>query len=107
QLFPAERNQSIRNQFFNARYTVFFYLISPFIVFYPSILLAKFTAVTGNTRLIDLDQWRAVGTGIASWPIRYLALAVVPFFVYDFFYYWHHRLQHELPALWEQHKLHH
>ena len=27
--------------------------------------------------------------------------------VFDFFYYWHHRLQHEIPALWEQHKLHH
>ena len=29
------------------------------------------------------------------------------FFVYDFFYYWFHRLQHGWPFLWAQHKLHH
>ena len=29
------------------------------------------------------------------------------FFVYDFFYYWFHRLQHRWPFLWAQHKLHH
>ena len=29
------------------------------------------------------------------------------FFVYDFFYYWFHRLQHGSPFLWAQHKLHH
>jgi sterol desaturase/sphingolipid hydroxylase (fatty acid hydroxylase superfamily) len=28
-------------------------------------------------------------------------------FVYDFFYYWHHRMQHALPAFWLTHKIHH
>jgi sterol desaturase/sphingolipid hydroxylase (fatty acid hydroxylase superfamily) len=28
-------------------------------------------------------------------------------FVYDFFYYWHHRLQHAVPAFWITHKIHH
>ena len=34
-------------------------------------------------------------------------LPFIPVLVFDFFYYWLHRLQHEVPALWEQHKLHH
>jgi sterol desaturase/sphingolipid hydroxylase (fatty acid hydroxylase superfamily) len=33
--------------------------------------------------------------------------AFVPLFVFDFFYYWFHRLQHTNRWLWEQHKLHH
>jgi len=28
-------------------------------------------------------------------------------FIYDFFYYWHHRLQHAVPAFWITHKIHH
>jgi sterol desaturase/sphingolipid hydroxylase (fatty acid hydroxylase superfamily) len=28
-------------------------------------------------------------------------------FIYDFFYYWHHRLQHAVPAFWMTHKIHH
>lgn len=31
----------------------------------------------------------------------------VPLLVYDFFYYWFHRLQHANSWLWQQHKLHH
>src|SRR5262249_21623352 len=37
----------------------------------------------------------------------YVLFPAVPFIAYDFFYYWTHRLQHTVPALWEQHKLHH
>jgi sterol desaturase/sphingolipid hydroxylase (fatty acid hydroxylase superfamily)/CDGSH-type Zn-finger protein len=28
-------------------------------------------------------------------------------FVFDFFFYWFHRFQHESPILWQEHKLHH
>src|SRR5262249_39841583 len=42
-----------------------------------------------------------------AWPVRNLIMPFVPMLVFDFFYYWHHRLQHALPILWEQHKLHH
>lgn len=34
-------------------------------------------------------------------------LALLPVLVYDFFYYWFHRMQHASPWLWAQHKLHH
>jgi sterol desaturase/sphingolipid hydroxylase (fatty acid hydroxylase superfamily) len=36
-----------------------------------------------------------------------LALFVLACFLGDFSYYWWHRAQHEFPALWELHKLHH
>lgn len=36
-----------------------------------------------------------------------IAATLLYFFVYDFFSYWWHRLQHGVPALWVTHKLHH
>jgi len=36
-----------------------------------------------------------------------IAQVVAFFLVYDFFYYWWHRAQHELTWLWPQHELHH
>jgi sterol desaturase/sphingolipid hydroxylase (fatty acid hydroxylase superfamily) len=36
-----------------------------------------------------------------------LASSVIFLAVFDFFYYWWHRAQHEVPALWAIHKLHH
>jgi Sterol desaturase len=106
-LFPAEKNQSIRDQFFNARYTLLFLILTPFVVLWPVSLAAKFASVTGGSRFtIDLQGWSASLTPTA-WPIKSFVLPFIPMLVFDFFYYWHHRLQHEVPALWEQHKLHH
>jgi sterol desaturase/sphingolipid hydroxylase (fatty acid hydroxylase superfamily) len=36
-----------------------------------------------------------------------LAAFLLSQFIWDFFYYWLHRLQHESPVLWQEHKLHH
>lgn len=36
-----------------------------------------------------------------------VAAVVITTFVYDFFYYWHHRLQHLSPAAWLTHQMHH
>jgi sterol desaturase/sphingolipid hydroxylase (fatty acid hydroxylase superfamily) len=40
-------------------------------------------------------------TGVA------IALIFVSMFVFDFFYYWFHRMQHSIPALWRLHAVHH
>ncbi len=105
--FPAERHQPLRNQLFNARYTLLFLLITPFILIWPTSIAARFASATGGSLFAaHLDQWN-IGTAAIAWPLRNLVLPFVPMFVFDFFYYWHHRLQHEVPVLWEQHKLHH
>ena len=36
-----------------------------------------------------------------------VAAGLVFMFIFDFFYYWHHRLQHKNFLLWSTHKLHH
>jgi sterol desaturase/sphingolipid hydroxylase (fatty acid hydroxylase superfamily) len=39
--------------------------------------------------------------------LEVLAMIFVPLFVHDFWFYWSHRIEHRVPALWAFHKLHH
>ncbi len=48
------------------------------------------------------DSYRAT-----AWPINSLAAWVLALLVYDFFYYWFHRLNHEVGVLWAAHVVHH
>ena len=106
-MFPAERDQPFRNKFLTAEFTLLYFLITPWAVLLPMKLASGITGATGGGLLaFNLDT---INTGSApfDWVLHYLLFPAVPFIVFDFFYYWHHRLQHVVPALWEQHKLHH
>ncbi len=106
-LLPAERNQPIRNRILTGEFTLLYLLVTPLVIVLPVYLAAKITSATGGSLLtINLDQVRT-GSPPLDGVLHYILLPVLPFVVFDFFYYWHHRLQHTLPALWEQHKLHH
>jgi hypothetical protein len=53
-------------------------------------------------------SWSGVGgAALATGPVTAFLLAFVPILVFDFFYYWFHRLQHQWDWLWEIHQLHH
>lgn len=95
---PAERNQPFAAIRLNVLYLPF-YLIG------TALLLPVTTAlVVGSLRshypqmfgLMPLNSW----LDAALRGLVYLA-------IFDFAYYWFHRLQHRLPLLWAQHKLHH
>lgn len=62
----------------------------------------------GVKPLITLDL---TGVGVAwHWLAQTAAvvvLAFLPAFVFDFAYYWFHRLQHAVPTLWRYHAVHH
>lgn len=51
-------------------------------------------------------EW-SLGIPILDGVAHGLVLFVTAVFLTDLWYYWWHRMQHELPALWEIHKLHH
>jgi len=105
--FPAERGQTGRNRFLTAEFTLLYFLVTPFVVLLPLQLMhGLHDAAGGSLFALNLDT---INTGSApfDWALHYLLFPAIPFIVFDFFYYWHHRLQHTVPALWEQHKLHH
>lgn len=49
----------------------------------------------------------ALTADVSSGLLAVIALQITYLFLYDFFNYWYHRLQHQLPVLWVTHKLHH
>jgi uncharacterized membrane protein SpoIIM required for sporulation/sterol desaturase/sphingolipid hydroxylase (fatty acid hydroxylase superfamily) len=106
-LFPAERGQPVRNRILTAEFTLLYFVITPFVVGLPMYLVTDIKDATGGSLLtVNFDL---INTGSASfdWVLHNILFPAIPFIVFDFFYYWHHRLQHVVPALWEQHKLHH
>jgi sterol desaturase/sphingolipid hydroxylase (fatty acid hydroxylase superfamily) len=106
-LIPAERRQSVIERLSHAAYNVSYFVLSPFAMILPGALVVAFTRRFGPGLIhLNLDGLTA-GIGTLSWPVRNLLLPLVPLFVSDFFYYWHHRLQHRVPALWTSHRLHH
>ncbi|MCB1561677.1 MAG: sterol desaturase family protein [Xanthomonadales bacterium] len=96
-LLPAEGGQPLKHVGFNILYTVIFLLLTNLLA--PSLMA-----------LIRpwIEQW-----GVAI-PVEFpdgfagqLGQVLVFLLIMDFFYYWFHRAQHLVPALWAQHKLHH
>lgn len=72
----------------------FFLVASPLIAYLPLAAVAAILASMGAP-LFRID--------LSAIP---LLSVIATFFVFDFFYYWFHRLQHTT-FLWEEHKIHH
>lgn len=56
--------------------------------------LLAYSWVYGNFRLLDLASYP-----VSAWVIGFIGV--------DFFYYWFHRLSHEINVLWAMHVVHH
>ena len=95
---PAEAGQPWRASWFNVKYLFIYQAVNAlFLPLVTALIVGRLRQVFPQAfGLIDLDS---VLDGL--W--RLLAFL----FVYDFFYYWFHRLQHEWGLLWPQHQLHH
>lgn len=68
-----------------------------------SIVGAGVAVIGSQVGLGLLDLRFSAGHGIGLLALAFL----LNYFVYDFFYYWFHRFQHENRFLWQEHKLHH
>jgi sterol desaturase/sphingolipid hydroxylase (fatty acid hydroxylase superfamily) len=108
---PAERDQSYRGMLANGAFTLIFAFLSPVALVGANYLAGSFLAsviarLSGPLFAIDLDGLTNDYPDLVR--IALLApLVLLPLLVYDFFYYWFHRLQHSSTWLWQQHKLHH
>lgn len=98
--FPAETNQPIQNKILSAEFTILFLFVTPVLVILPNYIASVVVQKLGGS------VW-SVNLNTASWLLRCSVLPFVPIFIYDFFYYWFHRLQHTIPFMWDEHKLHH
>jgi len=110
-VLPAESNQSYRSMVTNVRITLVYAIVRPTALLGANYFAGTFMATVVN-RLwgpwfaVDLSGLEHGRSGLVK-LILLVAIAFVPLLIYDFFYYWFHRLQHANSWLWEQHKLHH
>src|SRR5881296_452717 len=96
---PAGRKPTGSEFAADFRANLSFFLINPVALLFGGFWSSTIVAYLGGSRFrIDLASW---GTG----PFSAFLLAFVPFFVFDFFYYWFHRFQHEWSWLWQVHRL--
>ena len=106
-LLPARRRQPFREHFSNVQYVLLYFFVTPFALILPS-ALAVAVARKFGPGLISMNlESLGPGLGIMAWPVRNILLPFIPLAIFDFFYYWHHRFQHRIPALWATHRLHH
>lgn len=95
---PAQQNQPARDIVFNLLYTVIFVFVSAFLVRSTSWIIEPIVSWAGGPLLsYDFGEgwWAELAYGLSF------------FVIFDFFYYWFHRFQHQSKVLWAQHKLHH
>ena len=68
-------------------------------VFTRLLRIGLYTAVAGSLSLVPAEAAQAFWTSWYGWLLALL--------FYDFCYYWHHRLGHEVGVLWAAHVVHH
>lgn len=97
--FAADRQQPLRNLWFNLTYTLC-YQVGTYLVLPLALTAATVTLLGRWGPVFHVQQLLDAHAGIAVRAVAWLL-------IFDFFYYWFHRLQHVVPLLWRQHSLHH
>ncbi|UCE64001.1 MAG: sterol desaturase family protein [Nitrospirota bacterium] len=107
-LFPVEPKQPIANKLLSAQFSFFFLIVNPFLLAGLHYYVYQFVQqrLGGSFIIFNLDQFNS-GSQAINWPLRNFVFPLLVLFIFDFFYYWHHRIQHKWKVLWAQHKLHH
>jgi len=98
QYIPAEPDQPFRISLFKIRILVVFTVIGVFLGNEIALLIGRVAAKLGG-------DGTGLGFGVDLQPR--VARIVAGLMIFDFFYYWYHRLQHQSSLFWQQHKLHH
>lgn len=97
--FPGERLKTARGWVFNLKLALLYQTVP---VLLGALMAALILLIRGHNGggLIDLS-FDASGIGMT------LTACLIFMLIFDFFYYWWHRAQHEFDGLWAIHKLHH
>jgi sterol desaturase/sphingolipid hydroxylase (fatty acid hydroxylase superfamily) len=98
--FPARR-QKVASGGFNVLLACLMLLFQTAIAPFPGFVAVTLTnAIGGDYRLnLNFDAGGSVLLGCAA--------MLIGIFVFDFFFYWFHRLEHHSRILWQEHAVHH
>ena len=106
-LTPVVTGQPRSNLWFNWKIVLANFLLSvPFYAF--AVTVSSFAAGAIGGPFLPFPLFDVVrDVPFVGVVLHAGALFLAACFLGDFWYYWWHRAQHELPLLWELHKLHH
>ncbi|MCX2976937.1 sterol desaturase family protein [Candidatus Marimicrobium litorale] len=106
-LTPVNRHTPRSNFFFNWKITGSNLLLAP--VFNALVILLTLALVDtlGLPKLGVTTASMSIGLPVVDTLLQGMLIFVTACFLGDFSYYWWHRAQHQIPVLWEIHKLHH
>lgn len=104
---PAQRGTPGSHYLFNWKITFSNLLLAPAFNALVVLLTIAFVNATGLPRLSLSTTEFSVGMPLVDILLQGAAIFLTACFLGDFSYYWWHRAQHRIPALWELHKLHH
>ena len=106
-LTPVVTGQPRSNLWFNWKIVLANFVLSvPFYAF--AVTVSSFAAGAIGGPFLPFPFFEVVrDVPFVGVVLHAAALFLAACFLGDFWYYWWHRAQHELPLLWELHKLHH
>ena len=96
----AGPRKPLKGYILNLKLNALNYVTDPLLL---SVVGAGVATIGSQVGLGLLDLRFSTGHGIGVLALAFL----FNLFLYDFFYYWFHRFQHENHFLWQEHKLHH
>lgn len=99
-ILPARRVRPIADRLFNFGQSL---VVMPLILL---ILTPAIQAIVAPVKVWVLPWIPVSAARFGSW-LGPVGSGFVYLMLYDFFYYWFHRLEHSVPWMWAMHRLHH
>jgi len=106
-LTPVNRHTPRNNFFFNWKITGSNLLLAPVFNALVILLTLAFVDTLGLPKLGVTTASISIGLPVVDTLLQGMLIFLTACFLGDFSYYWWHRAQHQIPVLWEIHKLHH
>jgi len=106
-LAPVNAHTPRSNYVFNWKIVATNFLLTPLFYALAIAISVSVSRSLGLPLLPYPEHAWAAEIPVLGVALRSLVLFATACFLGDFWYYWWHRAQHEFPALWELHKLHH
>ena len=104
---PVQENTPRSNYAFNWKITCSNLVLAPTFVALMVFATVYVASITGLPRLSVSTSELSVGIPLLDILLQGTVIFMTACFLGDFSYYWWHRAQHQIPVLWELHKLHH
>lgn len=106
-LTPVNSSTPLSNYWFNWKIVFSNFIITPLFTAFAVMIGLTIAGVFGLPGFSYPTVELSLGVPVLDVVLQIIVFFLVSCFLGDFWYYWWHRMQHELPFLWELHKLHH